>query len=66
VPLLPWLGVVMIGIAVGHWLSLQQFRPLRPLSRITPHWLIWMGRHSLLIYMVHQPVLIGLLRVLRD
>jgi uncharacterized membrane protein len=66
VPLLPWLGVVLIGIALGHWLSLQAFRPLRPLTRITPHWLIWMGRHSLLIYMVHQPVLIGLLRVLRD
>ena len=66
VPLLPWLGVVMIGIALGHWLSLQHFRPLRPLSRATPHWLIWMGRHSLLIYMLHQPVLIGLLRVLRD
>jgi len=65
VPLLPWLGVVMLGISLGHWLSLQQFRPLRPLSRLTPHWLIWMGRHSLLIYIVHQPVLIGLLRVLR-
>ena len=66
VPLLPWLGVVMIGIALGHWLSLQQFHPLRPLSRITPRWLVWMGRHSLVIYMLHQPVLIGLLRVLRD
>ncbi|HEX3632714.1 MAG TPA: heparan-alpha-glucosaminide N-acetyltransferase [Casimicrobiaceae bacterium] len=66
VPLLPWLGVVMIGIALGHWLSLQEFRPLHPLSRITPRWLIWMGRHSLLIYMLHQPILIGLLRVLRD
>lgn len=66
VPLLPWLGVVMIGIALGHWLSLRQFRPLRPLSRVAPHWLRWLGRHSLLVYMVHQPVLIGLLRVLRD
>lgn len=65
VPLLPWLGVVFIGIAIGHWLSLQQFRPLRPLSRVIPLWLRWMGRHSLLVYMLHQPVLIGLLRVLR-
>ena len=66
VPLLPWLGVVMIGIALGHWLSLRQFQPLRPLSRVAPHWLRWLGSHSLLVYMVHQPVLIGLLRVLRD
>lgn len=66
VPLLPWLGVVMIGIALGHLLSLRQFRPLRPLSKVTPRWLLWLGRHSLLVYMLHQPVLIGLLRVLRD
>lgn len=66
VPLLPWLGVVMIGIAVGHLLSLRQFHPLRPLSKVTPRWLLWLGRHSLLVYMLHQPVLIGLLRVLRD
>jgi len=66
VPLLPWLGVVMIGIGVGHWLSLRQFAPLRPLSRFAPRWLVWLGRHSLLVYMLHQPVLVGLLRVLRD
>lgn len=66
VPLLPWLGVVMIGIALGYGLSLRQFRPLRPLSRVAPRWLRWLGRHSLLVYMVHQPLLIGLLRVLRD
>jgi len=66
VPLLPWLGVVMIGIGLGNWLSVRQFRPLRPLSRFAPRWLTWLGRHSLLVYMLHQPVLIGLLRVLRD
>lgn len=66
VPLLPWLGVVMIGIGLGGWLSTRQFHPLRPLSRVAPRWLTWLGRHSLLVYMLHQPVLIGLLRVLRD
>lgn len=66
VPLLPWLGVVMIGIALGDWLSIRQFRPLRPLSRVAPRWLIWLGRHSLLVYIVHQPIMIGLLRVLSD
>ncbi|MEP6996545.1 MAG: heparan-alpha-glucosaminide N-acetyltransferase [Betaproteobacteria bacterium] len=66
VPLLPWLGVVMIGIALGDWLALRQFRPLRQVSQIAPRWLMWLGRHSLMVYMLHQPVLMGLLRVLRD
>jgi uncharacterized membrane protein len=65
-PLFPWLGVVLIGIALGHWLSSRQFRPLRPLSQIAPRWLMWLGRHSLLVYMLHQPVLWGVLFVLRD
>ncbi len=66
VPLLPWLGVVLIGIALGAWLSDRQYRPLRPLSQAVPGWLTWLGRHSLLVYLVHQPMLIGLLRVLHD
>lgn len=66
VPLFPWLGAVMIGIALGHWLWRRQFAPLRPLSRVMPKWMAWLGRYSLLVYMLHQPVLVGLLRVLRD
>lgn len=66
VPVLPWLGVVLIGIAMGHWLGTREFRPLRPLSQATPRWLGWLGRHSLIVYLVHQPVLIGLLRVLSN
>ena len=64
VPLFPWLGVVCIGIAVGAWLDARDYRPLLGIARHAPRWLNWLGRHSLLVYMVHQPLLIGLLRVL--
>lgn len=66
VPLLPWLGVVLAGIALGAWVANRQFASLRALSQVTPRWLTWLGRHSLLVYMLHQPLLIGLLLVLRD
>jgi uncharacterized membrane protein len=64
VPLLPWLGVVLVGIGIGHWLLAREPDRLTALSRAVPAWLAWMGRHSLLIYLVHQPVLVGILRVL--
>ncbi len=64
VPLLPWLGVVLVGIGIAHWLLARESDRLTTLSRATPAWLAWMGRHSLLIYLVHQPVLVGILRVL--
>ena len=60
VPLFPWTGVLLIGIAVGHWLLRARFAPLAPL-RHAPAALRWLGRHSLIIYLVHQPLLIGLL-----
>jgi uncharacterized membrane protein len=64
VPLLPWLGVVCIGIAVGAWLDARNYLPLQGVARRAPEWLNWLGRHSLLVYMVHQPLLLGALRVL--
>jgi uncharacterized membrane protein len=64
VPLLPWLGVVLVGIGIGHWLLARERAAIVALSRATPAWLAWMGRHSLLIYLVHQPVMVGVLRVL--
>lgn len=64
VPVLPWFGVVLIGIALGHlvqradWLrSLRQWPASPPPARV----LALLGRHSLLIYLVHQPVLFGVL-----
>jgi uncharacterized membrane protein len=63
VPLLPWFGVVLVGIALGAVLPRARVA-LDRISRFTPSWLAWLGRHSLLIYLVHQPVLIGALRVI--
>jgi uncharacterized membrane protein len=66
VPLLPWLGVVCWGVAAGRWL-LQHRRGLlagpvpaaaRPLALL--------GRWSLSFYMLHQPLLIGLLMAGRE
>jgi uncharacterized membrane protein len=63
VPLLPWLGVVLIGIALAHWLLARERGPVVALGHATPAWLAWLGRHSLLIYLVHQPLFVGILRV---
>jgi len=64
VPLAPWGGIVPIGIALGHALLRTDFRALRPLAA-APRWLAWSGRHSLLIYMVHQPILLGVMGAVR-
>jgi uncharacterized membrane protein len=60
VPLAPWAGVVALGIAAGDRLARNGFRALAPLGR-APAWLGWLGRHSLLVYMIHQPLLLGAL-----
>jgi uncharacterized membrane protein len=61
VPVLPWLGVMLWGLAAGQWL-LRWHRSLlagpvpaglRPLAAL--------GRWSLTFYMLHQPLLIGML-----
>ncbi|WKB53255.1 DUF1624 domain-containing protein [Eleftheria terrae] len=61
VPVLPWLGVMWWGMAAGQWALGRRPQwfggglpaPARPLAVL--------GRWSLSFYMVHQPVLIGLL-----
>jgi uncharacterized membrane protein len=60
VPLFPWSGVVFLGIAFGHALARDDFAAIASLSR-APAWLAVAGRHTLLIYMIHQPILIGAL-----
>ena len=61
VPVIPWLGVIWWGMAAGQW-ALQN-RPqwmTRPVGRAGQP-LAWLGRWSLSYYLLHQPVLIGVL-----
>lgn len=60
-PVLPWLGVMWWGLASGQWVLKHRrhwFSGALP-RRLSP--LAVLGRWSLSFYMVHQPVLIGLL-----
>ncbi|MEM0492488.1 MAG: heparan-alpha-glucosaminide N-acetyltransferase [Candidatus Thermoplasmatota archaeon] len=64
-PLLPWLGVALLGVAIGSMLyrngercfsipDLSRYRSVFPFS--------WLGRHSLVVYLLHQPVIVGFIQ----
>jgi uncharacterized membrane protein len=61
VPLAPWLGVVWWGTAAGQWLLRARPQWLSGPAPAALAWAGWLGRHSLPWYMLHQPVLLGLL-----
>jgi uncharacterized membrane protein len=60
VPLLPWLGVMWWGMAAGQWLLRERLAWMQGAIPRASAPLAWMGRWSLSWYMVHQPVMIGL------
>ena len=64
VPFVPWFGVVLLGIFAGHRLfrrspapALTRWRSQLPPARL----LAFAGRNSLWIYLLHQPLLLGVL-----
>ncbi len=62
VPLLPWLGVMLVGMAAAPWLSAHLVAGPPPVRLA---WLAWLGRHGLWVYMLHQPILLAALYWLR-
>jgi len=61
-PLIPWFGIFLIGAALGK----SVYAPRRSLLpwRLPQTFVNAAGRHSLLIYIAHQPVILAVLYVL--
>ncbi|MBO9425526.1 DUF1624 domain-containing protein [Labrenzia sp. R4_1] len=63
VPLAPWTGATLLGVALSK--AIRQSAVMEPLKKmgfggLAGRALRWMGRHSLPIYLLHQPLLYGL------
>jgi uncharacterized membrane protein len=64
-PLVPWFGVVLVGMGLGEFLysgGVRRFTAPHMPDRIAGS-LAFLGRYSLIIYLIHQPVIILLLAV---
>ncbi|MFD1744303.1 DUF1624 domain-containing protein [Rhizobium helianthi] len=60
VPLFPWLAAVLAGVSIAGFLRQNgSFARLAALQQ-KPNILTRAGQHSLIFYLVHQPVLIGI------
>jgi uncharacterized membrane protein len=62
-PLLPWFGVVLLGLFVGNVLYGSGKRPVSFAGKVpvVAKPLLPLGRNSLFIYLIHQPILVALL-----
>jgi uncharacterized membrane protein len=63
VPVFPWFGAVLLGIIATRLVLASSWAPrlaaIAPTGRL-PHLLAFLGRWSLLIYLLHQPLLLAL------
>ena len=58
-PVLPWLGVMLWGLAGGQWLLAKRRGVIAGALPVLLQPLAVLGRWSLTFYMLHQPLLIG-------
>ena len=67
-PPVPWLGAVLLGFAVGIPIAKRPRVDHTPMHRGRDgpllECLLWPGRHSLTIYLVHQPVILSVLWII--
>jgi uncharacterized membrane protein len=66
-PLLPWFGVVLVGIFLGNFLypeGARRFSLPDPSARSPLKQICSTGRNSLSIYLIHQPILVILMQLL--
>ena len=66
-PLFPWLGVFLIGCVIGRLCYKDKktmFAGRGKVMKAISRPIEFIGRHSLIIYLVHQPVVYGILYVI--
>jgi uncharacterized membrane protein len=66
-PILPWFGLILVGIFIGNTFYPGGVRKVRiPQKPTTTAGLFcFLGRHSLLIYFIHMMVIIGIISIFR-
>ena len=69
VPLFPWLAAVLAGVGLGTLWQRSGWRVpalLAPVERRPPRLLLLLGTWALTVYLVHQPLLMGALTLLKN
>ena len=61
-PLIPWFFLFMAGTFAGRFLVGDKTPAFMKNTRVRP--LAFLGRHTLVIYLVHVPVLMGIYKLL--
>lgn len=61
-PLIPWYGIILLGNAIGKLLYKQKQTYFPGLGRFNN--LLIFGRYTLLIYLIHQPIIISFLFII--
>jgi len=68
-PILPWFGVFLAGFVIGKKListnsKLVDITIIHPTNKTFQSLLAFLGRNSLIIYLIHQPLILVLLAIL--
>ena len=61
VPVFPWFGVILAGLVAARLALARDLRPAWAPAGRFGRAALWVGRHSLVIYMLHQPIMLAAL-----
>ena len=60
-PLFPWFGIVLLGIFLGKYIYFERKLTFPQFKNTAVDVLSYLGQRSLVIYLIHQPILLSIL-----
>ncbi|MDC1174895.1 heparan-alpha-glucosaminide N-acetyltransferase [Bacteriovoracaceae bacterium] len=63
IPLLPWVGIGLLGISYKHFLLEKSEQLYLSVNLPGKSFVTYLGIHSLIIYLIHQPILFGTVKL---